>query len=149
MSGVHAERLPPSENTARFHVLRVHHQAVVWHRLGSRTALNPSSWGWKLDKGRYEPITTTKPVALDDVMTVVRCGCQNCDTQRCSCRSNGLKCVAACRNCRGLDCCNAQTTVVDHNSDTSDVESLDESASDLPDFLLGDNLYYCDEEIVI
>lgn len=151
VSGVHPERLPPSESAARFHILRVHHQAVMWHRLGSRTALNPTSWGWRLENDRYEPITTTKPVAPDEVMTVVRCGCQNCDTQRCSCRSNGLKCVTACRNCRGSDCCNseAQTTVVAHNSDTSDVEALDESASVLPDFLLDDNLYYCDEEIVM
>jgi len=65
---------------------------------------------------------TTKPVAPDDAMTVV-------------------KCVTACRNCRGSDCCNSetQTTVVARYSDTSDVEALDESASVLPDFLLDDN----------
>jgi len=75
---------------------------------------------------------TTKPVAPDDAMTVV-------------------KCVTACRNCRGSDCCNSetQTTVVARNSDTSDVEVLDESASVLPDFLLDDYLYYCAEEIVM
>ena len=30
-----------------------------------------------------------------------------CGTNLCTCKSNGLKCVTACRDCRGYDCNNS------------------------------------------
>ena len=32
-----------------------------------------------------------------------------CGTNLCSCRSNGLKCVSACGDCKGSDCYNSIT----------------------------------------
>ena len=51
-------------------------------------------------------------VALDDIISVVRCNCKEtrkgcCTLAKCSCRSNGLKCVSACGYCRGDGCDNS------------------------------------------
>jgi len=102
LSGVHPERLPPSHNAAYFHVLRVHLQAESCELLEAMSALEPLSWGWRLYNGRYESVKSDQPIAPDDILKVVRCACHKCDTGRCSCRSSGLKCVAACHHCQLL-----------------------------------------------
>lgn len=58
-----------------------------------------------------------QPPAPDDVLKVIRCNCKmtsrnTCGTTSCSCRSNGLKCVSACGDCKGLDCLNSTTDVL-------------------------------------
>ena len=45
---------------------------------------------------------------------VIRCKCQAtsknlCSRKQCSCRSNGLKCIAACGGCWGTECQNCAT----------------------------------------
>ena len=49
--------------------------------------------------------------ASDELLKVIRCNCKVtsknlCRWKQCSCRSNGLKCVAACGGCRGTECQN-------------------------------------------
>ena len=39
------ERLPPTENSAKFHFHRVHLQVAQWRTLMT-CSLNPQSWGW-------------------------------------------------------------------------------------------------------
>ena len=53
--------------------------------------------------------TTTyfQNIAPDDLLQVIRCNCKltsrnPCGSNLCSCRRNGLKCVPACGDCRGL-----------------------------------------------
>ena len=46
--GLQPERLPPSEDAARLHILRVHLQAVTWKLLGGEPLLQPLSWGCKV-----------------------------------------------------------------------------------------------------
>jgi hypothetical protein len=152
LRGIQPERLAPSQNAAYFHVLHVHLQAVSWKTLGAQPVLHPPAWGWKIDDGRYEPIMSDQAIAPDDILTVVRCACLpgKCDTERCSCRRNGIECVAACRNCRGTDYYNARARVVfdEDNSDDDDdsrqltVENL------LPDFKHAYEMDYADEETV-
>ena len=45
--------------------------------------------------------------APDDLLKVVRCKCKStscnqCGTNLCSCRKNGLSCVSACEECRDV-----------------------------------------------
>ena len=68
------------------------------------------------------------------ILNVVRCNCHvnsknPCGGSRCSCHSNGLHCVAACGDCRGMECenCdNCETSI----ADTDQVENLDDDSYD-------------------
>jgi len=107
-SSVLPERLPPTRNAAKYHVLRVHLQILQWKTLMSTSAI-PTDWGWKLIDGRFTPITTDAEVAPENILNVVRCKCHTesdrpCSTKVCSCRKHGLDCLPACRHCHGTDC---------------------------------------------
>ena len=86
--------------------------------------LNPQEWGWKLDEEKFMPIMTDKAPAPDKLLNMIRCNCQVTSKNpcgghtQCSCRKNGLKCVAACGDCRGMEC---------QNCDTVELASDDES----------------------
>jgi hypothetical protein len=93
-----AERLPPSQNAAELHSLRVHLQVVFWLTLG-KVNLNPEDWGWKMSKDKLTPIQMTVKPGPDILMAVIRCQCSRkgmCSSRLCSCVKNGLKCIAAC-----------------------------------------------------
>jgi len=146
------ERLPPAKNAARMHVMRVHVQVVVWGTL-DETDLIPTDWGWKLQGNILVPIQSTGKVAPDHVLRVVRCKCKsNCQSALCSCRKHGLHCVSACSNCHGTDCTNVKMDVADTYGSDSDSEPdipeafVRDSDTDIPDFLLDDDLYFEDEE---
>ena len=106
------EKLPPTERAALYHCLRAHLQAVHWIVLDT-TALNPTDWGWKREDGKLVPIPTDLEPAPDDLLKVIRCNCKSssanqCSSNICTCRKNGLHCIAACGGCRGESCFNAQ-----------------------------------------
>ena len=103
---VEPEKLPPTEDAARFHGYRVHLQIVEWKLLDDTMNLNHENWGWKVDNGTFTPIRTMKPVAPDNILKVIRCKCKSasinqCGTNLCSCRKNGLNCMSACGECHG------------------------------------------------
>ena len=55
-------------------------------------------------------MTDQEPVP-DELLNVIRCNCQAtskklCSGKQCSCRSNGLRCIAPCGGCRGTECQN-------------------------------------------
>ena len=140
------ERLPPTENAARYHIYRVHLQVLQW-KLLSTACENPVDWGWTLQDNKYIPVLTDVAAAPDDLLNVVRCKCKAesrtpCGTSQCSCRKHGLKCVAACKNCNGMSCDNA----VDHDYDLSDSEEgSDVEDNDVTGDVLEDNL---DDELL-
>ena len=43
-----------------------------------------------------------------------------CGTTSCSCRSNGLKCVSACGDCKGSYCKNSSTDEIDEENEDLD-----------------------------
>ena len=50
-------------------------------------------------------------VAPSDLLKVIRCNCKislrnPCGSGLCSCRTNSLSCVAACGDCKGINCSN-------------------------------------------
>jgi len=104
------QKLPPTERTAIFHLLRVHLQVMMWKKL-STAGFDPSLWGWHIVSGHYEPIMSDHPPAADELMNVVRCKCKsNCKSTLCSCRRNGLTCVTACAGCHGQSCRNSSSS---------------------------------------
>ena len=97
------QKLPPTGRAAYFHSLRVHLQIIMWSKL-SIDILDPKQWGWKLSGSIYAPIMTDLEAAPENLLKFMRCKCKllsrnPCGTNLCSCRKNGLKCVAACGDC--------------------------------------------------
>jgi len=122
------ERLPPTENAARYHLYRVHLQVVQW-KLLSTEALDPVEWGWKLHEAKYIPVATDVEIGPPDILKVVCCKCSSeskrpCGTRTCLCVKYGLSCVAACKNCNGVACENIADSAVDEY-DTTDVEEAE------------------------
>lgn len=96
------QKLPPTEDVASQHTLRTYLQVQQWKNLTEDHELKPTSWGWENSKGVLEPINSIKQIAPENLLKFIRCKCEvNC-TRNCSCRKNGLQCVAACKNCHGL-----------------------------------------------
>lgn len=116
------QNLPPTERAAYYHSLRVHLQVVQWKSLMG-SSLSPIEWGWRLIKGCFEPIMTDLEAAPENILKFVRCNCKvstknPCETNICTCRKNGLQCVAACGNCHGQECNNSETNNSEEDLDT-------------------------------
>ena len=102
------ERLPPTERATFHHSLGVHMQVMIWKSLNV-VHTEPCEWGWFVEHGRLSPVMTAMAPAPNDLLKYVRCKCNTystnpCSTNLCSCRKSGLKCVTACRDCRGEQC---------------------------------------------
>jgi hypothetical protein len=146
-----ADRLPPTEDAAELHAMRVHFQAVVWCTLG-QTTLQPTDWGWRLQDGHMLPTPMRKQPGPPELMNIICCNCKSdkpCSSQLCTCRKNNLKCITACGHCHGVDCANAEILVADEHDD-SDMESDCEggNSGSLPDVMWDDDLEWVDEELV-
>jgi len=134
---VRPERLPPTVNAAKFHVLRAHLQTLQWKTLMS-TEASPTDWGWKLHDQHLIPVATDAPVAPDNILNVVRCKChissrKPCNTMLCLCRKHGLECVTACKNCHGVDCENVKVhSELFSFSDDDDTDSSPIISADVP-----------------
>ena len=71
----HHENLPPTEQAANLHGLRVFYQIMEWRFL-SDGMKNAEEWGWnKKDGLNMFPITTTAEYAPSYLQHVVRCQC--------------------------------------------------------------------------
>ena len=104
-------KLTPTENTAYYHVLRVYFQVLVWDTL-DQFCVDPLEWGWKSTNGVLTPVQTDNECAPQDLLKFVRCQCKTgCRTAHYSCKRHGLRCVAACKHCRG-DCENCENCEV-------------------------------------
>ena len=116
MTPLRPERLPPTENAAKYHIFRTHIQVVQWKSL-MNTAIDATEWGWKITDGQYIPIATDLEAAPDYMLSVIRCKCKMetkhpCSSQHCTCVKYGLACVAACKHCNGHDCENPSVAAV-------------------------------------
>ena len=120
---VDPQKPPPTERAAYFHSLRVHLKVMYWVKLANNY-LDPTQWGWKLANSMLTPVLTDLDAAPESLLKFVRCNCKlstrsPCGNNSCSCRKHGLKCVAACGDCRGESCQNAEEIILDAE-DTSD-----------------------------
>ena len=107
-ANVKPESLPPTEQTAMFHIHRVHNQLHGWKMLVEST-LDPKDFRWRLEGTSLVAVITDQETAPDELLKVIRCNCHAtsknlCSGKQCSCCSNGLKCVAACGGCWRTEC---------------------------------------------
>ena len=111
------EALPPTERATYYHALRVHYQVAQWKCL-SLDVLEPCDWGWFTNNGKLFPTMTDQEPAPASLLNYIRCNCKltsknTCGTNLCSCRRNGLKCVRACGECRGMNCNNVERMILE------------------------------------
>ena len=153
---VKPEQLPPTVNAATYHILRNHLQIVHWATL-MHTEKIPEDWGWRVNNGKYTPILTDLPVAPEDLLKVIKCGCsitssRPCSTQICTCFKHGLTCVPACKNCCGDQCENIEsqcTAEVSPNFSNSDEYDNNEDLEELiPEDCREFDFPWIDEEII-
>ena len=103
-------KLPPSEDAALQHCLRVFLQVSIWKKLDV-FCLDPCDWGWRLSNDTFEPIPNTSDCAPQNLLKFVRCKCKtSCSSNLCSCKKHGLSCVPSCKNCNG-SCENVQVSL--------------------------------------
>lgn len=104
------EKMPPTDRAAYFHGLRAHLQIVTWKLLNAtEVVLDPKEWGWSYkNETAMCPIMTDREVAPASVLKIIHCNCKQslnqCGTNKCTCRRNGLNCVSTCGECHGSDC---------------------------------------------
>ena len=90
-----SQKLPPTSETFRENVLRVHYTALQWKssHLPSPLLPDPGDYGWKWDSSSspYEAVTTTLSLASETIIHLIVCNCEtSCATVRCKCRKSGL-----------------------------------------------------------
>ena len=96
IKGVTVQKLPPANNAAKYHSLRVYYQVQVWLK---NETLKATDWGWELINGNLYPIKMDTPPAPAALMKIIKCGCTlQCDTNKCTCKKNGLFCTQLCHN---------------------------------------------------
>jgi len=107
MAGViKPETLPPTEGAAAQHSLRSYLQTRDWMLLKSMS-LDPTNYGWRIGIHGYEPVPTLDPMAPVELLQFTSCNCSgDCSNRRCSCQKNGVNCISACGNCKGITCKN-------------------------------------------
>ncbi|GBM64728.1 hypothetical protein AVEN_205925-1 [Araneus ventricosus] len=85
--------------TAEQHSCRAYHQEQQW----LNEQKDPLKWCWKMIGGHLRPITTTYPIAPEDLLSVIVCTCKDECVQNCKCRRSGLNSSSMCSNCSERD----------------------------------------------
>lgn len=107
-SAFNIETLPPTSAAAKYHSYRTYHTVQQW--LGN--VLPAPDWGWKTTSdGSLAPIETDAPVAPDNILRMISCGCKTGCGRSCGCRKKGLNCSIMCSKCNGVTCSNTYVDV--------------------------------------
>jgi hypothetical protein len=124
------EKLPPTENAAYYHSLRVHEQVLAWKN-PKNEAVDPKLWAWLLKDNKLWPIKMDIPPAPENILKFIRCNCKlssrnPCGTNQCSCRKNDLKCVPACGDCHGNGCHNEEELITEDGDTENEADKDDD-----------------------
>ena len=109
-SAIKPEVLCPTERAIYYHSLRVYLQVCQW-RIVDEQIMEVTDWEWSKKDGVLTPIKADMPAAPQFITNFIHCNCKitsnnACGTMRCSCLQNGIPCMEACGECRGLSCNN-------------------------------------------
>lgn len=74
-SQVQPERLPSTENAAKYHSYRVHLQVIQWKTLMD-SDISQLTWGWRFENDAFVPISSTKQPAPSELLKVIHCNCK-------------------------------------------------------------------------
>ena len=123
------DKLPPTLDALKQHVLRAHIQASVWGQadIAQQEFIDPLLNGYYRDKDEMlKPVTTNSLPAPEAIIEMVRCQCKkDCSSRRCSCKSNDLTCTELCL-------CN---TDCQNDEDSHDLAYDSSSESDSEDYI--------------
>jgi len=93
------EAMAPTSDVLRFHLMRVHYQAMIWRNSHCPTPElpAPSEMGWRLGESGLQPILLALSPIPDSCLEMVACACRKqCKNRRCTCRNSGLRCTSMC-----------------------------------------------------
>lgn len=93
------EKLPPTSDAFRQHLLRCHYQTAVWRQahVPKPTLPNPTETGWMLQDDQLTPVFMTLEPIPKACLEMVSCKCTTgCATLRCSCRKSNVVCSGLC-----------------------------------------------------
>ena len=127
-------QLPPCRYCLFKHILRANYQALVWKSclVACPVIPAPIGHGWKHEgeNDAYAIDWMSVNPAPNAVLEFLSCNCsRSCESNRCSCVANGLKCTDMCRL---RDCTNQETIEVDEVLAGSDDEG-DDKNTDIED----------------
>ena len=97
--------LPPTSAVTKYHSYRAYFTVEEW--LGNVAHLNPNEWGWELKDGMLTIILTDRPIAPEQVLFIIYCGCKTVCSKRCKFRKAGFDCTPMCFICTGQTCTNS------------------------------------------
>lgn len=121
--------LPPTTEAATENIRRAHFQVAQWLTAmsGVPPPLSPTDHGWELDRCVMKPRTITPGTKLapDEILEMIRCGCQKSACKGANCKCSLIGCTMFCACEAGPLCLNPLTNRSDV-ADDSDNEA-DES----------------------
>ncbi|KAG0710359.1 hypothetical protein GWK47_002488 [Chionoecetes opilio] len=94
-----ATTLPPTDANLLFHMLRAHHQTMLWKAADQNNdpKLNITEFGWEVINNVPTPEIASGPPAPPELMKVISCQCRAarkaCLQANCSCCASGLSCT--------------------------------------------------------
>ena len=111
------KKLPPTDANLMLHVLRAHHQMLLWKAADKhdppQETENIVNFKWNIKGSTVMPAISTTSVAPQALLDIVSCNCvaqgKACSSLRCSCHSAGLSCTNYCK-CEGGDACHSHFT---------------------------------------
>lgn len=81
------------------------YQLKIWcsSHISTSELDDPSKYGWTFEKGYWEPVFATQdpiPNSVRDAL-LIYCSDKNCNTNKCTCLKEGLRCSIECKcnNC--------------------------------------------------
>ncbi|CAH1984785.1 unnamed protein product [Acanthoscelides obtectus] len=113
--------LLPTSAASRQHEFWTYHQVQQWLNENK----NPLEWGWKKIGEHLTPITTARPAAPQELLSLIVCAGKDECVRNCECRKSGLNCSSMCGNCLGLGC-NKRDTSIEEDIEEEEGAMFDE-----------------------
>ncbi len=108
-----SQKLPPTERAAQFPWFTF--QVMLWRD----NDFDPEAWGWKLDGTVLKPVMTIRLQHQKTSLSLYGVNAIHVgQTHDYTCRKNGMKHVAACEDCRGEGCKNAEDIIIEGKKNT-------------------------------
>lgn len=116
-------RLPPTTEATNENIKRAHYQVAHWltAMTGIPPPLSPKDHGWEQDGSLLKPCPVTPGIKLahDEILQMVRCGCEKSACKGAICKCSVIGCTVFCACEAGPSCLNPLTK----RSDISDDEA--------------------------
>ncbi|CAH1108337.1 unnamed protein product [Psylliodes chrysocephalus] len=96
-----------------YYCFRCLYQLNIWYNshIPNMPLEDPTLYGWTLEENIWKANFSSQEPVPDNVRTIlsIRCSDKNCNNNKCTCISQGLKC---CIDCKYTNCCNSLTNEI-------------------------------------